>query len=114
MVSTQGRYPPRDSRIQFWKVNPSNVQVPGHSIVVEVVTVPVCRAAPSVNGLKDEPAGYAPSTALLMICSWLGVASGTPDMVVPRVMALGSKAGSEASTQTSPLRGSTVALPTRG
>src|SRR5205085_8140941 len=106
--------PPNDSRIQFWNVNPSKVQVPGHSIVVEVVTVLVCSAAPSVNGLKDEPAGYAPSTALSVICSWFGAASGTPPMVVPRVMALGSKAGSDASTQTSPLRGSTVALPTRG
>src|SRR4029077_6209734 len=114
MVSTQGRYPPNDSRIQFWKVNPEKVQVPGHSIVVEVVTVPVCRAAPSVKGLNDEPAGYAPSTALSVICSWFGAASGMPPRVVPSVMALGSNAGSEARTQTSPLRGSTVALPTRG
>src|SRR6266567_776806 len=96
------------------KVKPPYTHVPGHSIRVAVVTVRVWSAVPRVKGLKLDPAGYAPRTALLMICSLEGRLRRMPRSVVPSVIALGSKDGRLASTQTSPLRGSTAADPTRG
>src|SRR5216117_2868628 len=77
--------------------------------VAEVAT-PVLRAASSVNGLNEEPAGCAARTALLKRAEALGVGSRLPASVVPSVIAFGLKSGADASAQTSPLRGSTTAV----
>ena len=47
------------------------------------VTTPTSSAAASVKGLRADPAGQAPSTALFAMAPVSGAASGTPSTVVP-------------------------------
>ena len=93
---------PWPPRFQQWKARSPSVTCPLQNTRSPGST-PASSAASATAGLKTEPGGYWPETALLVSgARGLSTRRRQSDAAMPRLNALGSNAGVEASASTPP------------